>query len=89
MPRPYFKLPLDGESTTQADRVILRFGGVKALQQALALIGDTKVLSGIGHWRRRGGLVPAHNWPTILQAADAAGVTLTDEDMSPRVAEGI
>lgn len=79
-------------TTTQADRVIRRFGGPRALRNALASTGNPKHyrdLASIYRWRYpkpsgTGGRVPSNAWPGIHAAARLEGIHLTSEDLDPR-----
>lgn len=75
--------------STQAGRVIARFGSAPALCRALENIGKPRDLTVVYRWDKpknkggTGGLIPAHNIPDILKAARHEGILLTDKDLSP------
>lgn len=75
---------------TQAQRVYEKFGSAAALRRALADIGKPRNRWTVESWSRArdkagtGGVIPSHNWPDILKAAQHAGVKLTEKDMDPR-----
>lgn len=75
---------------TQADRVVLRFGGVKALTEALAAIGKPRSIVTIYRWNHpkekggMGGVIPSCALPDILEAARHEGILLTSDELDPR-----
>lgn len=87
--------PLD--TSTQAGRIIRKFGGVTKFWEALqrfecdrrAIPSDPVILY---RWtypvskRGTGGLIPAAVIPVVLAAAAAEGIELTPEDWYPDVA---
>lgn len=89
--------PLD--KTTQAGRIITKFGGITKCWQAMqrvecdrqAIPQDSNVLY---RWtypvskRGTGGLIPAPAVHVILLAAKLAGIELTAEDWFPNTTQG-
>lgn len=67
---------------SQAQRVIAKFGGVPALAKAAGLS-----LNSVYKWtypKERGGtggLIPADKLPVVLDAAAAAGIEITVDDL--------
>jgi hypothetical protein len=79
---------------TQAERVITKFGGVARLLALFEAMGCPRTKKTVYNWlwpkskkSGTGGIIPAHNWPDILNAARLEGVILTPEDMDPRPKE--
>ena len=76
--------------TTQADRVIARFGNPYRLSRALKRGGVIRNAPAIYRWtypRERGGtggVVPAQMIAPIITAARLDGVLLTQDDLDPR-----
>lgn len=73
--------------STQAKKIIDKFGGVRGLCDALAEQGHPVEESTVYRWTYpitkrsgTGGLIPVCNIPYILRAARAHGIMLTDED---------
>lgn len=77
------------EETTQAERVINKFGGAKRLLAALKAVGFPKNPATVYRWlypREKGGtggIIPTKAWPDILTAARIEGIFLTAEDVGP------
>lgn len=77
-------------AVSQADRVIEKFGGARALMRALKLVGYELNPSSIYRWTYTkenggtGGLIPTAAWDKIVKVARMIGVFLTEEDFDPR-----
>ncbi len=77
-------------NSTQAERVIRKFGGVRRLASVLKAIGKPKNPASIYRWTYpqylggTGGLIPTAAWPDILAAARADGIVISSEEMDPR-----
>jgi hypothetical protein len=75
---------------TQAQRVIAKFGGPRALARALKENGTPRDPATIYRWtypshtNGRGGIIPKNAWGDILAVARIQGVLLTAEDLDPR-----
>lgn len=75
---------------SQAERVVRAFGGVRALHEALKRVGFHRSIERLYRWSYpvdRGGtagLIPHDAMPSVLRAAEAAGVALSDYLLSPR-----
>lgn len=79
-------------TNSQADRVITKFGGPRALRNAMASAGHPRDLVSIYRWRYpkpngTGGRIPSSAWPGIHAAARLEGIHLTSEDLDPRPLE--
>lgn len=76
--------------STQVDRIVSKFGGWKALWNALKTAGFDRDLTALYRWSYpkekggAGGVVPTHSMHQILEAARSEGVHLTTEDLDPR-----
>jgi hypothetical protein len=83
------------ESTNQALRVILKFGGVYNLHRALKAVGLDLHRTTIYKWMMdpekggAGGLIPSKNWPHIFAAARLDGVMLTENELDFREEERV
>lgn len=75
---------------TQADRVIVRFGGVENLVKALAAVGKPRTKMAIYRWNHPktkhgcGGVIPGRVWPDLLAAARMEGILLSSDELDPR-----
>jgi hypothetical protein len=72
--------------TTQAERVLRKFGGVRKLARILGLAPST-----VARWNwpkskagGTGGRIPSDKLEKIMSVARAHGVLLTDEDILPK-----
>ena len=77
------------QQSSQADRVIQKFGGPAQLWRALVTAGYHRDLATIYRWRYSkphgtGGRIPSGAWDGIHAAARLEGIYLTAEDMDPR-----
>jgi hypothetical protein len=77
--------------TTQAQRVIAKFGGIPALVRALGAAGKARDAANVYRWTYpktkkggTGGLIPSSAMADVLEAARLDGVLLTPEDIDPR-----
>lgn len=78
--------------TTQAQRVIAKFGGARQLAQALSRLelGKRRDAANVYRWTYpkskggTGGLIPSSAMADVLEAARLDGVLLTAEDIDPR-----
>ena len=79
-----------GQKLSQAERVIAKFGGARALSAALASVSTPRDPSVVYKWtypKERGGTdgrIPTNAWDNILKAARKYGIILTAEDLDPR-----
>lgn len=75
---------------TQADRIIVRFGGVANLVSALAAIGRPRTKVTVYRWNHPrskggcGGIIPSEALPDILAAARLEGILLSADELDPR-----
>jgi hypothetical protein len=74
---------------TQAERILLKFGGARELHALLKSIGRPRNLATIYKWtyprpKGRGGLIPTSAWPDLHLAARMAGIILTPADLDHR-----
>lgn len=75
---------------TQAERILLKFGGARRLAIVLKTMGRPRDPATIYKWtypRERGGtggIVPTKVWTDIIDAARFDGIVLTMDDMDPR-----
>jgi hypothetical protein len=65
--------------TTQAERIISKFGGVTRLANAL---GDGYYPSLVSNWRRGRGFIPQEHHEAIYQAAKREGIPLEPSEFS-------
>lgn len=76
--------------TTQAIRIINKFGNVHNLAKALEQIGHPKDVSSIYRWNMpkenngTDGLIPSSSLSYVLEAARLEGILITSEDLDPR-----
>jgi hypothetical protein len=77
------------DHTTQADRIIARFGNAYRLQEALRRAGYHRSVAAIYKWtyptERDGtdGMVPTRALQQIIRVARLEGVYLSDDDLRP------
>lgn len=75
---------------TQADRLIDKFGGARALTRALQEAGFDINPTSVYRWTYprdkggTGGVIPHHSLQQIIVAARNDGIFLTTEDLDPR-----
>lgn len=85
------KQALPESKSTQAERITALFGGPQGLKAAFAAIGHTVALSTIYKWQYGvdkhgcGGVIPTQKIPLILQAAKKAKISITSNDLDPRL----
>ena len=75
-------------TSSQAKRVIRRFGGVTKLCQAMEDAGHPISRQAVYRWtyplgQGSGGIIPGPQLRRLIQAAATAGIELTDTDLSP------
>lgn len=77
--------------SSQAERVIDKFGGVPRLLELLEKAGLKRNRSSVHRWRYPkaiggcGGVIPSHDWAFVIRAAQLDGIVLTSEDLDPRL----
>lgn len=75
---------------SQAERILLKFGGARRLSRLMKACGRTKDPTSIYKWTYSkekggtGGLIPTAAWSDILLVARMEGLLITSEDMDPR-----
>jgi hypothetical protein len=75
---------------SQAERIIERFGGARALSRIFAAMGINRTPSSIYKWtypREKGGtdgIIPTSAWPDLLSAARIHGILISEEEFDPR-----
>lgn len=80
----------EDQLSTQARRVIDKFGSCAKLCAALKQIGRGRDISSIYRWTApyhlggTDGIIPTSAWPDVLAAARYAGIVITPEDFDPR-----
>ena len=92
IPPPSNKLrePLGGEITTQASRVLLKFGGARRLAAFLRAGGHDVHPITVYKWaypKERGGtggVIPSKHLGPVLDAARLEGIILDADDLDPR-----
>lgn len=73
--------------TNQANRIMKKFGGPKALWSALRLVGRELSLVSVYRWKMpkeqggTGGLIPTSNLPFIIRAARVQGIIISETDL--------
>jgi hypothetical protein len=76
------------DTSTQAGRVIARFGGPRQMLHAMHMAGYTTItLATIYRWtyptpRGTGGMIPNFRLKEVLDTARRRGVNLTSDDLS-------
>lgn len=76
--------------TTQAEKIITKFGNPRKLADALTAVGYPINRTSIYRWNYSrenggtGGLVPTAAWPFLISAARLEGVYLSPADTDPR-----
>lgn len=79
---------------TQVDRLILVFGGVSAMRDALRAVGKPVSKVSVYRWNHprsrggSGGVVPSSAMPAVLDAARYLGLYLSAEYLDPRPSMG-
>lgn len=76
----------DLASLCSAERIVLKFGGVKPLYEALRSVGDPVGRVQVYHWAKGKayGVIPAKHVPYLEMAARLEGIVLTAADFDPR-----
>lgn len=75
---------------SQAERVLAKFGGARALARILDGLGIKKDPSGFYRWTHpksrggTGGVIPTSAWKMLIYAARMEGILLTSDDMDMR-----
>jgi hypothetical protein len=75
--------------TSQAERILAKFGGARRLAELFFVVGSSRDPSGIYRWAYpkskggTGGLIPTNAWSWIRKAAELDGIEITDEDLKP------
>lgn len=75
--------------STQASRVLARFGGAFRLASILREMDESRTVTTLYRWTYprskggTGGLIPGESIPLVLEAARRSGVKITHADWSP------
>jgi hypothetical protein len=86
--------PAERAKKSQAERVIEKFGGARALARALAAVSaaegkPARCNSSVYRWTYpkskggTGGMIPVNAIPWVIKAARIEGIFLKDEDLYP------
>lgn len=84
----------DNRPLTQVDRIILAFGGVPALKEALLTVGKRISKVSIYRWNHpksrggAGGVIPSYIMGDVLAAARHIGIMLSSDFLDPRPTMG-